>query len=527
MQISTAHFSNWKGDILALLAGAIIPFSFAPYNIWQLGIIGSALLAFLLQGLTARKSFWRALVFGFGLFVSGASWVYVSIHDFGFASPALAVLLTGLFVGTLAIVFACPFYVYSRYVPYSNLNTIFVFPAFWVLGEWSRTWFLTGFPWLFSGYAHIETWLAGWAPIFGVFGVSYLSVCSGIALSLAFITIFQQQKGATKSTAIFSLLSLGIWAGGHLLHKIEWTSYSDQDKVTVSLVQPNIPQEMKWDPKYQPFITETLLKLSETSWDSDIVIWPEAAIPYLFHEAPDFLKFISEQAHSSQTMLITGMLYDSYNQETSEFKYYNSILGLGAGKGTYFKQRLVPFGEYVPLEKYLRGLIAFFDLPNSIIHRGPRQNNGLDVQLGENRQFRISPYICYEIVYPDLVAENAENAQILVTISNDAWFGDSVGPIQHFEMAQMRALENGRFVIRATNTGLSGLINQKGQVTHLGHQFKRETTTGLVYRTHGRTPYSYWHSLPIISFCFIIILGSFTYHQTKTHNAKKRVEDSD
>ncbi len=520
MNLADITFSGRKGEFVAFFSGTIIPFSFAPYNLWPLGIIGPTLLAMLLSGLNEKRSFFRALVFGLGLFISGASWVYVSIHDFGFASPPLAILLTGIFVTALALAFAVPFYFYARFIQPTSLNTICIFPAFWVVGEWSRTWFLTGFPWLFSGYAHIETWLSGWAPIFGVFGLSYLTVFSGVALALLISSLYQRAPKKIIASLTCSLIAAVFWLSGAQLANIEWTSYDKSDEITVSLVQPNIPLQMKWDPKYQPFITETLLTLSEPNWKSDIVIWPEAAIPYLHSEAPNFLAFIAEQAQSSNTMLITGMLYDTFEQEEGKFKYYNSILGLGAAEGTYFKQRLVPFGEYVPLENHLRGLIAFFDLPNSVIHKGPKQTTGLTAKINDKKTFRISPYICYEIVYPDLVAENARQAEVLVTISNDAWFGDSVGPIQHFEMAQMRALENGRFVIRSTNTGLSGLIDHKGKIILLGNQFHRESITGSIYRTHGQTPYSQWYSRPIIVFCFLIIFVSLIAQKRKTVSNK-------
>lgn len=491
------RFSGWKGHALALAAGAITPLSLAPYNYWFLGLLAAGLLCWLLTELSAKQGFIRAFIYGLGLYLSGASWVYVSIHDFGFATTPLAIILTGLFVISLALVFAAPFYFFCRFFCANRFSIIFAFPALWVLGEWSRTWFLTGFPWLFIGYAHIDTWLSGWAPILGVLGVSYIAVLSGTLFALI---LHKNVQRITYLTAA-ALVIFSLWSAGKLLSNIEWGEKQETNRVSIALVQPNIPLPMKWSAKYQPFIAETLLSLTEEHWGKDIIVWPEAAIPYLYQEGQDFIQFVNSQAESTNTALLSGVLYDRYDEQEKQYYYYNAILGLGNSSEKYFKQRLVPFGEYVPFESYLRGLIAFFDLPNSVIHKGPKESAILDINKNSEDHYKISPSICYEIVYPDLVADSARQAEILVTISNDAWFGDSIGPLQHFQMAQMRALENNRYVIRSTNTGISGLIDNKGKIVFTGQQFARESISGEGYRLQGNTLFSNTGSLPIILFC--------------------------
>ncbi|MFT5083423.1 MAG: apolipoprotein N-acyltransferase [Lentisphaeria bacterium] len=505
---------GWRGGIAALFAGALTTYSMAPYNVWPLGIIAALTLACLLQDLNAKQGLIRSCIFGIGMFGSGASWVYVSIHDFGYTSAPLAALLTSIFVIGLGLVFSLPFYFYCRFLSRHRLGFILGFSAIWVLGEWSRSWFLTGFPWLYLGYGHTQTWLAGWAPVFGVFGISFFCVLSATLTSELIyetIRIFNPGKRPHALYPIsFAALLATIWLSGWQLKDNNWGTHSVGEPVAVAIVQPNIPLELKWNPFYQTNILEILREQSDKHWDKQLIIWPEAAVPLMFSDAEEFIADITSQANASDTAVLTGILYDDAKPNV----FYNSIIGMGKADGIYFKQRLVPFGEYVPLERWLRGIIAFFDLPNSIIFAGPSQQDLL--HFGE---YRISPSICYEIVYPDLVAAGAARAELLVTISNDAWFGDSIGPLQHFQMAQMRAIENRRYMIRATNTGLSGIITPHGQVSLLGTQFNRETISEQVSLIEGTTPFTRWGSLPIVVFCLFSVIAIFIASIKKQRNA--------
>jgi len=204
---------------------------------------------------------------------------------------------------------------------------------------------------------------------------------------------------------------------------------------------------------------------------------------------PDYIDPIATRAELVDTTLITGIP----NRPPGTDGTYNSIVALGAGEGTYLKQRLVPFGEYVPLEDILRGLITFFDLPMSYMTSGPANQGPLRAGA-----FRLSPSICYEVVYPDLVARGAREADLLITISNDSWFGESIGPLQHLQMARMRALENGRYLIRGTNNGVSALVDHRGQVIASTEQFVETSLTGEVEAMLGNTPFGSFGSMPVI-----------------------------
>ncbi|MBX2859014.1 MAG: apolipoprotein N-acyltransferase [Cellvibrionaceae bacterium] len=493
---------GWRGNVLAFFSGVILHLSLAPHNKWFLGMLAVTILASMLHGQRAKAGFYRSLCFGFGMYLAGTSWVYVSIHEFGNAPAPLAFVMTGLFVCFLALVFALPFYFYCKYVPPSRLSFIIGFPSVWILGEWLRSWLLTGFPWLYLGYGHLGTWLSGWAPILGVYGVGWMAIASGNCVK-QFI-YGAEQKMSRNRQLVFkwdtrdSLLLCSIvtiWLTGFLLKNIAWVKPGQS--LHVAMVQPNIPLEMKWQPIYQSHIMDTLQELSQPAWQADLVIWPEAAVPLLFNDATAFLEEIEAQASASQSAFITGILYD----DRVVGKYYNAIAGFGEAEKIYFKQRLVPFGEYVPFESQLRGLIEFFDLPNSIIHQGPKAQENLKVS-----GYTIAPYICYEIVYPDLVASKLRQAEVIVTISNDAWFGQSIGPLQHYQMAQMRALENGRYVIRATNTGLSGVISPQGLTVDQGQQFTRQTVFSEIQLMRGSTPFSLLSSKPVIALCFALLL---------------------
>jgi apolipoprotein N-acyltransferase len=243
-------------------------------------------------------------------------------------------------------------------------------------------------------------------------------------------------------------------------------------------------------------------ELSEQAWAADLVIWPEAAIPRLYQYIPRQLGELDLLAQEHATTLLTGIpyRYDKPTDPASErVTYYNSVVALGTGSGIYFKQRLVPFGEYVPLERWLRGVIDFFDLPMSHMSWGPAKQNSLTTG-----PWRIAPFICYEVVYPDLVAHDSRDAHFIVTVSNDSWFGHSIGPPQHFQIARMRALENGRYVLRGTNNGITAIIDHQGHILAQAEQFIRTVIYGEAAPMQGQTPFNRLGSLPVVG-CSLLI----------------------
>lgn len=472
----------WKVLLLAPFAGALVTLSLAPFSFWPAAIVGCALYAYLLASCSVAQAALRGWLFGLGLFGSGASWVYVSIQVHGNTSVGLAVLLTALFCSGLALLHLLQAWLYAQVIRPLPGGMLLGFAALWVLGEWLRSWLLTGFPWLYLGYAHVDTWLAGWAPITGVFGLSFVVAFSASCLFLA----WRSRQSAT-------LLSYGgllatLWGGGLMLKPIEWVAPASQLPLSVALYQPNIAQHKKWDRRYYREIIEQFELAIRPMFAQDLIVWPESAIPRVYDQAQSFFEPIARRARVSDTTLISGI-----PRRDEQGRYFNSIIALGQGKGLYDKQRLVPFGEYLPLEKQLRGLIDFFNLPMSNFSRGGEDQAPL--QAGNHR---VAPLICYEIVYPDLTARSARRAELLVTISNDSWFGHSIGPLQHLEMARMRALENGRYLLRGTNNGVSAIINHRGQVVAQSEQFVETTVVGDAQVMLGHTPFTSFGSLPIL-----------------------------
>lgn len=477
---------------LSAFAGALTTLAIPPFNYSWLGLLTLALFAYILHQQHNKKLlFWHAFLFGLGFFGTGVSWVFVSIHEFGSAPVALALCMTAVFVATIATAFALPFIGLS-YFKQSQWRLLLGFPLIWVLSEWLRSWLLTGFPWLYIGYSQMSTPLAAWAPIGGVLFVSLLTAFTSSMLANACL------KSSQFNPKILSLLVVIIfWSEGRALTDVDWTEPAGEP-LSVGIVQPNISQALKWDPQYRQPTLDILSSLSGNLWDNDLVVWPEAAIPDVYFSSQEFLNVIHQKALSTNTSLITGILYDDSEQQ----KYFNSLLGLGEASGLYSKQRLVPFGEYVPLESLLRGVIDFFDLPTSIISVGEKNQPAIKMN-----QYKIASAICYEIVYPAFVAELAKNSHLIITVSNDAWFGKSIGPLQHFHMARMRALETGRYVVRATNNGISAIIAPNGDITAQSDQFVRTYLEGKVTPMQGNTPYLIWKNYLVLSFLLLLAAG--------------------
>jgi len=265
------------------------------------------------------------------------------------------------------------------------------------------------------------------------------------------------------------------------------------------MVQANISQHDKWRREYRQPTLALYKELSEPYWkSSDLIIWPEAAIPIYYQHANDFLDQMNLLASQYQSALLTGIpSRDTYSNNS-----HNSIVAAGNASGVYHKQNLVPFGEYIPFGDLLGNVLAFFKLPLSTMQAGNTQQAPLKIQ-----QFESKPLICYEIVYPGLAAKAAAVSDVLITVSNDSWFGGSIGPLQHLQMAQMRALENGRYVLRSTGSGVSAIINAKGLITNRSEQFEQTVLNGEFRLMKQNTPwtlYGYWLT-PLLCFSPLLI----------------------
>lgn len=483
--------------LLLLPAGALFPLALAPLFWWPLGVV--SLLVFIHAQMTASSAgsaFCRAWLYSLGQFGTGISWIYVSMHDHGGTSAPLSVLMVGLFAAFLATFpafwFALRQRLFGRTLAWATI------PVFWFLHEWFRSWFLTGFPWLFAGDAHLHTWLAGWAPLFGSYGISIIVLLTASALYQLLTT--RQPRW---------LLPLLLWPLGFVLQQIDWTEKTGELKVAA--VQGNIPQDDKWKREMVSPTINAYYQQSSEHWDSDLILWPETAITLLADQFRPYQDEMAAEAEATHTTVITGIPYRYPRGSVLAGEFHNSVIAFGNGEGIYHKQHLVPFGEYVPLASLIRGLLPFFNLDMSSFLAGPADQPLLKVgrhTAQGDELYLVAPYICYEIAYPQLVTRMAKDADFLITVSNDAWFGDSLGPKQHMALAQMRALETGRYLLRATNTGITALVDNKGNMLSRLPYEQRATLTGTAEMRHGQTPYMIWELWPLYGLSLLVVFAA-------------------
>ncbi len=478
----------WLTDLLAFVAGLMLPLALAPFHFWWSSIVGLLLLLAVLEAAPLKRALWRWYLLGLGQYSLGASWLYVSVNTHGGASPLLAGFLVFLFVAAISLVVLIQGFIYQRFFAGSILGLIAAFPALWFFKEWSTSWLFTGFPWALVGYGHVQTPLGDLAPFIGVFGIGYLTVFMAAALFASF-------RRATEKRFIFLIAAALPIVVGLGVQKVRFTEPA-ADPISVSLIQGNIAQQTKWQRAQINPIIERYLQLSESEWSRDLIVWPEASITLFKDSATQLLSALDQRGKAAGTGLLLGLPSREAGQ------YFNSAIGLGEGSGDYTKRHLVPFGEYMPMESWLRGIIQFFDLPMS--HNRAGASNQPQLMLGD---VALGLSICYEIAFPNLVRDQADTAGLLVTISNDTWFGKSVGPHQHMQMAQMRAMENGRYLVRATNNGITAIVNPEGQITGRLPQFEQGVLRGLVVPYQGATPYTRVGDWPLLLGLGLLLMG--------------------
>jgi apolipoprotein N-acyltransferase len=368
------------------------------------------------------------------------------------------------------------------------------------------TWFLTGFPWLFLGYAQLDNPLRHWAPVGGVLLVSFVAAAS---ITLIVAAVPRGQAGSRRSVAGPLAVALAVlpWLVGAGLGQVRWVEPGVAG--TVALVQGNIPQDVKWHPESVARILDTYRSLSAPYWRHSLVIWPEASVTLFEHEARPFLQVMAAQARDGGAGLILGIpAYERLPDGSAAFG--NTAIALGNGEGRYVKRHLVPFGEFVPLEGVLRGAIEFFDLPMSHAAPGPARQPLLSAG-----QWHPALAICYEVAYPDLVRRDAQDADVIVTISNDSWFGHSIGPHQHLQMVRMRALENGRYVLRATNSGITAVVSSTGILEATIPQFEAGVLDATFTGMSGTTPFGRFGNCPVLVCIAVVIVVGYWIRRRK------------
>lgn len=480
-----------KDHAIALLAGALCVFGFAPFGIFPIPVLALAVLFLLWQRNAApRRAASLGFMFGLGLFAAGTGWIYIALHEYGYMPLPLAALAMLLFAAFLALLPALAGYAQARIAVPTALRYMLVMPAIWVLIEWIRGFIFTGFPWLTLGYAHSGSPLAGYGPLLGVYGVSLLAAVSAGLLAL----IWQARRSRAGKLALAALLVF--WGAGAALRTVAWTQPYGEP-FSVALVQGNIPQDLKFREDALVDTLEIYRRLVEEN-DARLILLPETALPLLRHQVPPYLEErLGNRARKNGGDILIGVF------ERNNGSYYNGAFTLGsAEEQRYRKQHLVPFGEFIPLRPLLGWFInGVLDIPMGDLARGAAVQAPLEI-AGQ----RVAVDICYEDVFGEEIIRTLPQATLLVNITNDAWYGHSPAAAQHNQISQFRALETGRMMLRATNTGLTSIIGADGRVLQQLPQHQQGVLLGEAQGYEGSTPYVRWGNAAVL-LLLIAMLG--------------------
>ncbi|MFD2168349.1 apolipoprotein N-acyltransferase [Thalassotalea euphylliae] len=490
-------------NIVSFLAGALLVFAYAPYSLWWLTPLLLATWVKSIDGKSIKQATVASYCFGLGWFGTGISWVHVSIDQFGGMPLPASLFLMALLCAYLALFPALAGYIASRFSTGKKLN-IWLLPSIWIFTEWLRGWFLTGFPWLSVGYSQIDSPLSGFAPVVGEVGLTLIL----LVIAVCVVKLVSKQSIVLHSMALLSIAAVTFW-----LNSTAFTSPTGEIK-KVALAQGNIAQELKWKPEQEWPTMVKYMDLTRQHYNADLIVWPESAIPTVEPMAKEYLDMANSAAAMNSTAIVTGII--NYNFESRE--YFNSLVVLGKqnkedtdgsyyypNENRFYKHHLLPIGEFVPFQELLRPIAPFFNLPMSSFTRGDYVQPNLMAN-----GIQLAPLICFEIAFPEQLHANfSESTDILLTVSNDAWFGTSHGPHQHMEIARMRAREFGRPLIRSTNTGVTAAVDEQGKFTGRIPQFEEAVLSVDVALVSGQTPFSRYQKYPTFifsAFLFIILL---------------------
>jgi apolipoprotein N-acyltransferase len=468
--------------LLALLSGAALAAAFAPLNLWPLAVLSPAVLMWLWQGATPREAARLGFWFSFATFAAGTYWLYISIHGFGAAPIWLAgILMLGL-VSIMGLYHAGLGYLAARWLPADGaVRWLIALPAAWLLMEWWRGWFLSGFSWLSLGYSQTDTWLAGFAPLIGVYGISgLLLVCAGAMTML----VCRAPRGDREGLAALLTLVLP-WVAGAALYHRTWTHPSGPP-VSVAVVQGAIPQDEKWLESNRATTLQLYRTLTERVLGSALIVWPESAPADVANDIVPYINSLYRDARARGSAVIMGVLRADMGPQGGT-RYFNSVLALDAQQFSWYdKHHLVPFAEFFPVPHFVRNWMRLMSLPYSDFTRGaPDQPPLLAARL------RLGTTVCYEDAYGSSMLEVLPRADALVNVTNDAWFGHSSARHQHLQIARMRALEEGRYLVRAANDGISAIIGPHGEVLARAPEFRPDTLVSHIVPYAGLPPYAH------------------------------------
>lgn len=470
--------------------GSVLPLAFAPWSWWWLPPLSLAVLFHYAWHASPGRAFLLGYLFGIGLFGVGVSWVHVSMTRYGGGAPLVSYVATGGLIALLAAFPAAAMLAARLISQKADAVTLwFAMPAAWVILEWVRTWLFTGFPWLLLGYSQTESpFAASLAPIAGVLGLS-----AAVALLAAALT-WCVDSGGWLRWGTTALAVTAIASASRLVQPFDWTQPVG-GPLEVVLVQGNFDQAEKWRPENRSRTLSRYAALTQPYWGADLIIWPETALPLPYESLPTaYSGELTARIKVNKTTLILGAPTSQNGQ------LFNSAIAVGTDTA-YHKRHLVPFGEYVPLRGLFGDLLDVLGAPESDFSAGTTST------LLTAAEYRAAIAICYEIIFSSEVARQAADSDFIVNMSNDAWFGDTIGPWQHLQIAQMRAMETGRYVLRATNTGVTAVIDEGGRVIAQAPQFTTVALASSLIPHSGLTPFMQWRDRPVLFMAILLLLG--------------------
>ena len=438
---------------------------------------------------TPRESILSGLFFGLSFFGVGVSWMYISLNTYGGMPPSIAGFSIFLGIVVISLYPALCGWLQSLFSGWNiTLRLSILMPSLWILTEWLRGWLFSGFPWLSTGYAYLDTPLSNFAPIGGVYLVGYLAL-------LTIGSLVAVLRNATVANGALTFLLIAVWIGGWQLNETSWTQ-AEGEPVRVAIIQNNVPLSQKWDQQETNATIAAYMSRSRDLVDRDLIVWPEAAVPdYLDNLSNEFWRDI--EGHPAD--FIFGVLHR--NTVDGEEQYYNSVAAVTDQIMIYRKQHLVPFGEYFPLQWLLGPLVRMLDIPMSEFTAWNSPQKPLEAA---GNRFAVS--ICFEDAFPNEMRSQIAASGVLINVSEDVWFGDSFAPHQRLQMARFRSRETERPMIRSSNNGLSSLINWKGGIDSFAPQFVEHVVKGEVQPRTGITPYTAFGDSPVISLAGLFFL---------------------
>jgi apolipoprotein N-acyltransferase len=475
--------------LLALAAGALLTLAFAPFGWWPLAVLCPASMLLLWQDAAPRHAAALGFCFGVGYFSAGTWWLYISVHEMAEAPVWLALLVVALLVLIMALYYALLGLLVARVLPRTGAwPWLAGAPALWLLIEWLRGWLFTGFPWLSLGYAFTDTWLSGWAPLLGVYGLSALALCG--AGALAVLVTGPRRAACGAGIVLLVLVAVAPW-----LRAREWTEVQ-AEPVSIAVVQGATPQNIKWQGGHREAIRGTYERLNATALGARLVVWPEAAVPELADLMPQFLARTFSAASVRGSDVVMGVL----RLGTGNDQVYNSVMALTTPIAFYDKRHLVPYSEYFPVPAWVRDLLQRMNLPYSDISQGsegqpPLHAGGLD----------LAPTVCYEDAFGNAQRRLSAGSDVLLNVTNDTWFGHSPARYQHFQMSRLRAVEAQRYLIRAANDGVSAIVGPRGEVLVTAPEYEEAVMGGTVRARRGLTPYLRWGDWPPLAAAGLVV----------------------